>query len=379
MRLTVLLILFAPVLLSQSSDHTELASKMAEHRYQEVIDDLEHQSLDVQKSLILAKAYRQLGRSKDALILLEKARYSDSTDSRIVLALGEIYYSRSQYQQAYQYLKLLCEIKPFDPYYQKLAGNCAAKDFSLKPFAIAHYQKAHQLSPSDRDAASALAIQYFELGQNISARSLTQEFVSRDSTDLGMLKLDTRIAYLMELYDEVVSNVNYMLAHGDTVLSSVRLAAVSHYHEKHYDKAQFWLNYVAVLAPSEQVYFYLGMTNYRLENYREAIVNYEKAIEESRSPSMGNFKSQLAITLDKAGSNERALETYQEAYSLTENHHLLFRMAVICDDELRNYKLAKSYYLKYLQECPSINSTERLYAEDRLSDIKRAEFLNVED
>jgi tetratricopeptide (TPR) repeat protein len=121
------------------------------------------------------------------------------------------------------------------------------------------------------------------------------------------------------------------------------------------------------------------MSNYRLENYDTAAVYLQKAVDETQSPNLGDFYTQLALTLDKSEKFQEALAAYEQAYNLTESANLLFRMALIYDDELRNYDRAKELYQKYLQLSSGSTSNERLYAEDRLAEIKRADFMNVDD
>lgn len=356
----------------------ELQALMVENHYQEVVLKLEGQSLNLPEQIILARALRQTGKSRDALDLLEEIWLEDTSQAAVAQMLGETFYSRSQYRQAYPYFAKLCELQAENAFNQKLAGRTAARVVSLKAVAISHYQEAMRLAPEDRDAAYALASLYFELGQNLSARPLTQRFVERDSSDLGMMLLDTRIAYLLERYDHVLSNVSYELSQGDTIPSALRLYGVSLYQVQKYQESLKWLQYLAKVTASEQVYFYLGMSHYRLENFDTAAVYLQKAIEESRSDNLGDFTTQLAITLDKGGHYREALKAYHEAYELSPNNNLLFRMAIINDDELRKYEAAKELYNRYLQLTPENYSNERLYAKDRLAEMKRADFMNIE-
>jgi tetratricopeptide (TPR) repeat protein len=87
----------------------------------------------------------------------------------------------------------------------------------------------------------------------------------------------------------------------------------------------------------------------------------------------------LALTHDKTGKYREAISAYEEAYKLTGSASLLFRVALIYDQEFRQYPQAKNYYQQYLKQAGSYNTTEKLYAEDRLAEMKRAEFMDVDD
>ena len=380
MRLTFLLFIgISAALNAQSQFELEVKAAMAEHRYREVIAKLESAELDESLELMLVRAYRQTGQNTRALSMLTDIWQRDTTNRPLNQALAETYFDRRQYREAYDYFHRLTLLAPDRAYYHKLAGRSASRLLSLKPRAIEHYQQARQLQRDDRDAAYALALLFFELGQNLQARPITQEFVARDSSDLGMIMLDTRLAYLMEQYEMVIQNTNFMLAQGDTVPSVIRLYAIAQYQQKNYKVSRQWLEYLQELAPSEQVYFYLGMANYRLETYDTAAVYLQKAIEETRSPNLGDFYTQLAITLDKDGQFRQAVAAYKEAYALNNSPEMLFRLALIYDEELRLYPQAKTYYQEYLKFAGGYNSTEKLYAEDRLAEMKRADFMNVDD
>lgn len=380
MRTTLLyLLLSALPVFAQDSLESDIRQLLVNHQYPEVIIQLEGKNLSPNLNILLVKAYRETGQISKALALLNQMWADDTTARRVALNLGETYYSRGQYRQAYEWFSRLSRMEPNIAYYHKLAGKTATQVASLKGVALAHYQQAMQIEPNDRDAAYALALLYFEFGQNLSARPITQRFVARDSSDLGMLLLDSRLAYLMEQYEDVTDNVSHMLNQGDTIASAIRLYGVSHYKLRNFETARTWLNYLVDIAPSEQVYFFLGMSHYRLESYDTAAVYLQKAIDETQSPNLGDFYTQLALTLDKSGKYKEALITYLKAYELTESTNLLFRMALIYDDEMREYDKARKYYEKFLQLNNSQTSNERLYAEDRLAEMKRADFMNVDD
>lgn len=378
----LLLLVILPLASAWAQPSVEMLAKqaMADHRYNDVIELLADQSADPELQRVLALAYRESGRTAEALNLLRPLLEADSSNTQILLALGETYSSRQNYREAYLCYRKLCHLHPEVAYYHKRAGKIASALGTGKVIAVNHYQEALKINPLDRDAAYALATLYLDLGQEVSARPITSEFVARDSSDLGMLMLDTRLAYLAERHDQVKSNVEFMLRSGDTLASAIRLYGVSLYQLKEYQSARIWLEYLANLAPSEQVWFYLGMSCYRMADYDLAANYLQKAIEATQSENLGDFYSQLALTRDKSGKVEEALDAYGKAYELTRNPSLLFRMALLYDEELRNYSRAKSFYAQYLDATTESHSTtERLYAEDRLAEIKRAEFMNLKE
>jgi tetratricopeptide (TPR) repeat protein len=162
----------------QNSLESEVRLLLLDHQYPEVINKLEGQSLHPQLEMFLVKAYQETGQMSKALKLLQQMWANDTTSKPVALNLGETYYSRRQYRQAYRWFARLTVLEPKTAYYHKLAGKTASRVASLKGLAISHYQKALNLEPHDRDAAYALALLYFEFGQNLNARPITQQFVT---------------------------------------------------------------------------------------------------------------------------------------------------------------------------------------------------------
>ena len=375
-------LIFFPILLALAGNAQnpadDLQALQKRHQYKAIIEKLKHQELEPEEELVLIDAYRQTGQTSIAIERLSQLWSQDSLNVDVALALVETYYGRSQYAQAYPYFRTATKLDSTNGYYHKLAGLCASKIDAVKINALGHYIKALEIEPNDRNAAYQLAQLFLAFDGIKDARGLTQAFVMTDSTDLGMMLLDTRLAYLDDSPASVIINYEYLLNHGDTISSLMRLKGSALYKEDRFEEAEFWLNKVLKVAPNEHAYFFLGMIKFKQMQFDTAAIYLKKAIKETESPNLGEYYTNLALSLDNNGDYLEAITIYDEAYKLTENHNLLFRMAIV-NEELRRVETAKAQYIKFLELTPDRVTTQRMYAEDRLKDLKVAEFMEAED
>lgn len=375
--LVISCLLIHSVLVAQQSNY-EIKELLDQHQYSDVILMLDGKNLTYEQELFLIKALRQSGRTADALHRLETMWAADTSNVQVALALGETYFGRGQYVQAYSYFSRSTSLDSTNGYYHKLAGRSAAKIGSLKPLSLYHFEKALEIDSNDRNAAYQLAIGYMEFNEIELARSLTKSFVTKDSSDLGMLVLDSRLAYLNERPLDVIQNFDYLVDRGDTIPSLIRLYGSALYQEGRYGDSKRWLQKAIQVAPSEQVYYYLGMAYFKQSEFDSASVYLAQAIKESESPNLGEFYTNLALSLDNSGQFLESLDYYNEAYRRTENPNLLFRMAIV-NEELRHVKTAIKQYKKFLELTPERVTNQRMYAEDRLKDLRVAEFMDTSD
>jgi tetratricopeptide (TPR) repeat protein len=378
MRYFLLFLTLLPLSALSQNLANDIQHLQKRHQYAALIERLEGQNLEPDEELILINAYRQTGQTSLAIERLAKLWEADSLNIDVALALGETYYGRSQFRKAYPYFRTATLLDSTNGYYQKLAGRCAAKIDAIQINALGHYTKALELEPNDRNAAYQLARTFLAFDGVKDARAITQLFVKNDSTDRGMLILDTRLAYLDDSPESVIINYEYLLKQGDTISSLMRLYGSALYKVERYDEATMWLNNVLKVTPNEHAYFFLGMIKFKQMKFDTAATYLLKAIKETESPNLGEYYTNLALSLDNNGDYLEAIEVYNEAYLRTENPNLLFRMAIV-NEELRRVQTARKQYQKFLDLTPDRVTNQRMYAEDRLKDLKVAEFMDGED
>jgi tetratricopeptide (TPR) repeat protein len=158
----------------------------------------------------------------------------------------------------------------------------------------------------------------------------------------------------------------------------MRLYRAALYKAGRYTDAKKWLTRVLKDAPNEHAFFFLGMTYFKQEKFDSAAVFMQKAIDETESPNLAEYHANLAISMEKDGQLEECLPHYNEALLRTGNPDLIFRMAIV-NEELRRIETAKRLYVRYLVITPEEDTSERLYAKERLKDLKVAEFMDTQE
>lgn len=347
------------------------------YQYKQAIELLENEpyiSKTPQLQELLAEAYQKSGQQSQALNLYQQLLKKDTTDVELLMRLGKLRAKTGNLKAAYSHFSELIRLQPENAYFHKLAGDIAKRDHMKIGLAVSHYQEARKINPSDEESAYDLASIYMELQQYVSARGITQSILEKDSSNTSILLLDCRLAYLQKHYPDVLRIGEYLLKNGDTITSNLRFYAIALYQVGRYDEAIDWLQAIASVTPSEQIYFYLSMAHYRKEELEQAELYMDKAIQLTESPSLPQYYTQLGIIYEKRQEYPEAIKAYKEAYRLNNNTDLLYRLARVSDEYYQDDRMAESFYEDFLIQKDTIETPQSIYAEERLSEIKKVRF-----
>lgn len=369
-------------LVGQSDPLKEAKELIRNYRFQEASVLIERKLLDSPDDqdlmFLLAETYERTGQQTAAFKLYEQLYKSDSTNTEILMRLGKLSAKMRNLNAAYSYFNRLTEIEPQNPYFHKMAGEVAEKNPLRLGEAIGYYQKALNLNPEDQETGAALANLYLKLNQLPSAKAITTRFLKRDSTNLIMLLLDTRLSYLQQNFPVVLKNAERMIRQGDSIPSALRMYGIALYQMERYLEAIKWLEYLEKAAPSEQAYFYLSMSHYRTGEYAKAEKYMTKAIAETQSPNLGDFYTQLGLLYELQEKYPEAIRTYKDAYALTGNNNLMYRLAHISDQYYKDDKIAEGYFRKFLDLTDTTQTPQRVYSEQRLSEMQKVRFFKTD-
>lgn len=232
----------------------------------------------------LAKAKRRLGKTEEALELLEKAIAQNSTEA-------EIYYQRGVY--AFGDTSL-----PNDERYQECLNYANMALERMKEFEVSYVMlKSHALNRLHRmNDALGTYLEYEEKG-------FLNEQIAMSIGDLYMElnKAKDALTYYQKAF---AMNANSYQVHGRIADAYIEL--------KEFEKALEEVNLQLEMEPSDYYYVDRGIIQSQLDEIELAIADYKAAIADN--PENCYAWSNMAYLFRDMGEMELALEAYMNAY-----------------------------------------------------------------
>jgi tetratricopeptide (TPR) repeat protein len=140
-----------------------------------------------------AKAYIELGKYKEALKDIDKARSHTEISAELDKSMAEIYYKTADYNMAKVYAQRAVSAHPDDAYLYFLRGKLFYRTRDANQ-AVADYRKAVELKPSYTEAKKELAMVYATCPVSMyrdgaKAVELAQELYSAEATSDNAITL----------------------------------------------------------------------------------------------------------------------------------------------------------------------------------------------
>lgn len=191
----------------------------------------------------LAMLYKKLGQDEKTIFYLKKAMCFNNKDYMAYNNLAEFYQCKTDYSNAIQNYKSAVKINPkFANSYLNLAiCFIETEDFNYALMVLNQYL---ELKPDSDYAYFLLAKAYLGLSQFDNARSAINKALSINNNGDYIFEL-AKIEYYQCDYKSAIDNLNSILKTG---------------------------------SASAEIFNYIGLCNYKLQNYDIAIANFKKAV-----------------------------------------------------------------------------------------------------
>jgi tetratricopeptide (TPR) repeat protein len=259
-------------------------------------------SMLIEARVWLGRLYQQTDRIKDAVSLLESAVHVDSVSIIANEQLMSSYYTDGRYREAEELFLALQRRLP-DYFGVPLALGWCYRQAGQHDMAMATYQRAFALAPTDFRTLNGLALQYSDAGDNVRARELwEQAFLARP--DCGSCSNLGWVTYHEGQFRESVRWFEFALEYCDTT------------------KFETWAYLASAL-------YWTGDGRERsLRLYRRAIDLARKKFAEA--PDDAYTAASLADFFAMVGDRENALSMIEVAAGSSDGA-VLCRLAQVCE------------------------------------------------
>lgn len=275
-------------------------------------------------------------------------------------------------QEALLLTRRLINLQPNKPSYQKNLGDLLRK-INQKDSALIYYKQAFDLAPTDYRYVAAFAGILLDLKQSAKADSLLDTGLLRDSLNISYLTLRIRSAYEAKDYQHVLIPGERLIRSGEKTLNPLSKLALSYYNLKMYKDCIRVCEYLINQGfQVESVYYYQAKSYAKLNDYEKSNELLDTCLAIAISNTAEMYYYNLGENNEATKQYKKAVSYYDSAYYLFKNPDMMYNAGRILESELKNEKLARKYYAKYLEKArPKSPYEKKVYEYVRNRMIKK--------
>jgi tetratricopeptide (TPR) repeat protein len=324
-----------------------------------------------------ADGYGHLGNFNQALQNYNKVLRPDTTDIHFWAKYANVLSNSSRYDDAAKIYEKLFEINSENLFFQRkwAASVYQSKKYKSAIEVLVSYTNAN---PVDISMLTALVNCYQKLENDTAAMAVLQQIMDIDSTNVAAL---SKLAFIqfnnVRAYDQAL--LSYRLLNSITAaVDPVWLAnqGICEYFAGDIEVAAKTLDSLSyVLTSNPFVYFYGGLSYLKLGNTERAL----QLIEIAAKLAVPAFTADIYHHLGRVYSQRRRFTDAIEAYSKVReinpaNFLVLYDMALVYDESIRNSTAAVELYNLFLSESSNPRSVEYEYATTRIAKLREELF-----
>lgn len=237
---------------------------------------------------------------------------------------------------------------------------------------IAYLKKANFLNTADADVATDLAQGYRDLQKWALGYQVLKVAIAADTSNLFLLQAQLPFANELKKYKEVIYVGEKLLKDGADA-NVVKDVGKAYYYLKNYEKCISYYQMLEKVNKQTEMTLYMMTLSYReLKNLEMATTYARKTIDEGISPNTSTYYSLLAGLQESNGKLTTAAASYKRGLTFNENGNTYYRLGLLYDLKLKQFKNASVYYNLYLASKPDVKIEKGQidYVTGRLADLK---------
>lgn len=333
---------------------------------------------DYKAKLKLAKNYRALKQSKNAIKIYEGILEKDSLNLVLKYQTGKLYIITKNPKKAVPTFKKLVESDPENANYSYHLALSFLLEGKRDPM-INSLLDAYRKDTLHLRAIVRLANSF----QKLKDKDSTQIFVEKglalspNHIDLNQLKINQ--LFKDEKYKESLP----LLLNLDSILKkdlyTNTLLGKAYYYLDSLDKAKGYFKKLTYLDQENfKANTYLGHIALKQKDYKSAKMNYMFATFKGKKKRDEEYYG-LGTLYYEMKKPDRAIKAFGQAHRENpRNHRALYQLAKLSDDYYKDKKIAYKYYIKYAESVYDKDEVITAFVKKRIKEIKKEYFLKGE-
>ncbi len=326
---------------------------------------------DIKALTQLAYTSQMAGKLADAEGYYQRIYNTDSTNTTVLFNLGAINIRRGNNLRA-------------EVFYQKIAQRDTTNFMVYKQLAtisqvkgdpkdqLTYLEKANRLNPAEPDVASDLSDQYIALKKYADADSVLGKAIAADPENSVLLLSRLNLLYSQGKWEDTKNTAIQLKQLGVASGYVLTKLGIAYYNLKDYVCTIETLAGISDMEQTETS-FYIDALAYKALNCQTEATDYlARAINAGISPNISGYYSEMANSFEILRKYKMAAFAYQKALQFQEKPITYYLLAALYDAGLKNKKMARFYYKKYLAaDPPKKESKYRAYAQSRIHALSR--------
>lgn len=319
-------------------------------------------SNDLRDLSLLAYAFHQSGKVKEAAQVYERMLSLDSNASSALQNLAGIRLQQQRYPQALAHYRRLLQLRPDNPYVLKQLGT-AAYALGLADSGLVWFSRSYQLDPSDEKVVLKLAEHWIAVEQYRIADSLVTKYILSHEPDAAMLLLAVKTSYLLEKYERVIELGDQLQAARIILPSAYVYITAACYRLKRYKDCVAICEYLDHnKMATESILYYAALACTELKEYRKSNALLARCITLAKSDMLETYYHCSSANYESLKQFKPALACLDSSYYLSGQALRLYSMGRIYESGLNNAAAAKKYYRRFLHTAGNRSPEEQAIA-----------------
>lgn len=265
-----------------------LQEALLECNYTLAVQLLEKESLsagsDFQKWVQIGNGFKQCNQTVKAIRAFEKALALKPSARSVQRQLVRLEMLLGNYDKGIDYCHQMLEKDSTDAIAYRLLGNCY---YSKRQFDNAYmgYVKAYSLNPEDFSTVDAFSTLLIEEKDYQGALEMTERYREKDTTNLRINQNNAEAYFRLERYDESIQRYKALENAGDHSFYTLYFQGVSHFAKKNYYAAHNYLERARPTDPENvTLLYYLAVADAKT-SWKDDAIKYMEQVEDLTVPS----------------------------------------------------------------------------------------------
>lgn len=321
-----------------------LAVQLLDKEIENAKDDLKH-------LISIADGYRLCNQTVKAIKIYERALALSPNHKQVQRQLVRLEMSLGNYEKGINYCHHMLEADSTDAIAYRLLGNCY---YGKREFDNAYmgYAKAYELNPDDFSTVDAFSTLLIEERNYEDALELTEKYREKDTTNLRINQNNAEAYFRLDRYKEAIERYKTLEAAGDHSFYTLYFQGVSHFAEKNYYAAHYYLERARPTDPENvTLLYYLAVSDART-SWKDDAIKYIEQVEELTVPSDSTLNwMYTGFTRVYPKWNPRYEEALLKLLEINPNRFGLLNL-LGQTFETTDTKKALEYYKRYVRAVP---------------------------
>lgn len=344
-------LLYITVQAQSSIDRNQVMDYLQEQQYDQMISYLQPvaNSIGPKDLALLAYAYHQSGRLKDAVLTYEHILSLDSNAIAARQNLAGIQMQQNQHQKALLNYKHLLQLRPGNPFLWKQLSS-AAYALGQADSGLIWLNRAYQLNPVDERVVEKLAEHWIAKKEYEVADSVIGAYLQSDSLNATMLQLAVKTAYLRKNYKRAAQLGGLLRMQQVVSPAAFTYVTAACYQLKRYKDCIAVYEYLDQnKVSSENITYYAALACTGLGEFKRSNALLQDCITMAKSDMLEIYYHCTSQNYESLKQYKPALASLDTSYYLSHRILRLYSMGRIQEMSLSNMPAAMKFYKRYVQ------------------------------